>query len=906
MVPTVHRPRHNYWRRRIRGSVTFPDSTGIVANNTHPSQLGLPMQSHIANDNLNLCAAVAAVNGSAEVVPKMYYALASNRRFHVGHNFPNAPKMDNGQALTLAWRPDFGLWMYSVFDRSVTPVSERVSHIGKGDNDFNTSLNFTTTTTGVASRHPSMVIDKDGFTWSADVSSTGDVRVRRSTDPFTLNNGFDAATTIRTGLTFASSVQLVTYSNGDVGAFYCDTLLTLYYQHYTAATDSWEGAGSERIIDTDVTAWYNWRVVVTRNDQAVILWKDGTSNDLRFRIYDQTGDAFNSAADFATDINSASGSYYTSCADIGQAESVYVFYHDGTNIVRREWNGSTVSGKTTFISSVTLMTGTFTNLSSSFFESQKIPVMYQLSDGTIKVDTFDLTPTQESTDGTLVTLAGHADVGTHHFGTDMMVTKGNFDFILDIGLDQIAYATVYNNSTQSVHIARTQIGGKRYVDISHNGPSCFIDDTGKIIYMEGGRDGVTTENLIMLQSDFALDSGSFSLTRTGGVLDDWSDISPTALTGRGYKQVVVDQGGIPHLFFMTDISTMTVREYRSNSWSAPKTIVSLTDGDNQLYWCGVKLGKEPSGQKSLLAPWCFTDKSVVPTDFAETFYSNEMNYLRLIPDGAGDYTGARADGVSLTLPCSEVNKDCIISAEDTGGTLGATSWAATTAYALDDVILESGYLFICTTEGTSGGSIPTFDTDHHQTTADNTVVWTELAPTVAPNNEFLRCRFMDNEIVDTTNPLGLAYHVDDTDPHAFNTLKSYKWDATNWVPTTLQSADFPTAGRRVNAAMVIGTQGVFVVAPKIISGVQELVQYQSEDNGDTWDAGTQLTNSSFGNETPMLSNKSATLENLVFHRQIHIGYAETMFLDIEISAIVMIKLFAKSHLGVNLYDGGIN
>ncbi len=61
-----------------------------------------------------------------------------------------------------------------------------------------------------------------------------------------------------------------------------------------------------------------------------------------------------------------------------------------------------------------------------------------------------------------------------------------------------------------------------------------------------------------------------------------------------------------------------------------------------------------------------------------------------------------------------------------------TSWAAGTAYALNDIRRattqqSSGLVFKCTTAGTSGGSEPAWGTDIGTEAADNTVVWTAVS-----------------------------------------------------------------------------------------------------------------------------------------------------------------------------------
>lgn len=62
-------------------------------------------------------------------------------------------------------------------------------------------------------------------------------------------------------------------------------------------------------------------------------------------------------------------------------------------------------------------------------------------------------------------------------------------------------------------------------------------------------------------------------------------------------------------------------------------------------------------------------------------------------------------------------------------TLKGTAWAASTVYVLGDkrlpaIGLENGFIYECTTAGTSGGSAPTWPIVEGATVADNTVTWT--------------------------------------------------------------------------------------------------------------------------------------------------------------------------------------
>ena len=82
-------------------------------------------------------------------------------------------------------------------------------------------------------------------------------------------------------------------------------------------------------------------------------------------------------------------------------------------------------------------------------------------------------------------------------------------------------------------------------------------------------------------------------------------------------------------------------------------------------------------------------------------------------------------------------------------TLKGTAWAASTAYALDAVVVPTvpnGFTYICTTAGTSGTAEPTWPVTLDATVTDNTVVWTCRSgnnKALAANGASLTLAFMD-------------------------------------------------------------------------------------------------------------------------------------------------------------------
>ena len=79
-----------------------------------------------------------------------------------------------------------------------------------------------------------------------------------------------------------------------------------------------------------------------------------------------------------------------------------------------------------------------------------------------------------------------------------------------------------------------------------------------------------------------------------------------------------------------------------------------------------------------------------------------------------------------------LNGDSDVDANQPDGlykTMKGTTWEATTAYSLGDIVvptagLENGFRYECTTAGTSGSSEPTWKTTEGETNTDGTVVWT--------------------------------------------------------------------------------------------------------------------------------------------------------------------------------------
>lgn len=93
---------------------------------------------------------------------------------------------------------------------------------------------------------------------------------------------------------------------------------------------------------------------------------------------------------------------------------------------------------------------------------------------------------------------------------------------------------------------------------------------------------------------------------------------------------------------------------------------------------------------------------------------------------------------------------------------GAGTWAATTAYAEGDFLVDTGRVYECTTAGTSGGTEPTWPTTTGDTVTDGTAEWTDRGVFAAVKDTDFRVWWSGIEVIDGGGipagcPLNLSY-----------------------------------------------------------------------------------------------------------------------------------------------------
>ncbi|MBV8360458.1 MAG: hypothetical protein JO189_21375 [Deltaproteobacteria bacterium] len=157
------------------------------------------------------------------------------------------------------------------------------------------------------------------------------------------------------------------------------------------------------------------------------------------------------------------------------------------------------------------------------------------------------------------------------------------------------------------------------------------------------------------------------------------------------------------------------------------------------------LGANPAGQCVSVVGFGSGNATPAPTDTglsANPAYYNAVGAITIGP-GGGVAAGSVQFAYQLVLTDYAANP---LTIQELGlfGNIGSAtfpaavgtanpSWAATTAYTVGNLIVDSnGNIQRCTNAGTSGASHPTWATTIGATTTDNTAVWTLTAKSTAP------------------------------------------------------------------------------------------------------------------------------------------------------------------------------
>jgi len=268
-----------------------------------------------------------------------------------------------------------------------------------------------------------------------------------------------------------------------------------------------------------------------------------------------------------------------------------------------------------------------------------------------------------------------------------------------------------------------------------------------------------------------------------------------------------------------------------------------------------------------------------PSEYVETFSTAVTKY----------YTTANGNSVDSTVVTETEGVTLHPVEYKTGARVFANyaPWVASTAYAVGDRIIPTtgsgpaggnGYYYECTTAGTSDGTEPTWDETVGNTTADNTVTWTNKGyyriagylSEPARTNSILYARDLtnwtqvgtavsalnavgidgktnsattltDNDVVSNERVTNTVTIANDTNTHVSSLFIKKDSDTTRFP--SIES--FLSGGTDVNLRINFNTQ----TGATSVRSTAGTVSHRVEDHGSWWRVCINLTNNTTGNTT---------------------------------------------------------
>ncbi len=754
-------------------------------------------------------------------------------------------------------------------------TAKRIASCYKDDGNLNASsymTNYFKAWAGenTASRYPAVLIDAKDYVWQGMREYDGanyKIVVTRTSGVFNTAS-WDSPTTLKT-LGSASGIgQGVSFLNGDIGWLYTDNT-TLYYKHYTESSETW--GSEETVVSADVIDYRAFKGVVTQNDKLFVTWKSANT-DLDYKIRDGS---WGSAAVIGTDANSGSWGQFASTADVGKVEVVYIFYHDGTGLIYRTWNGSSISGTTTLITKVDIDDD---GLTSPPYESEIIPLMFHYNTLDLRMLSISITPDTFTSDGVLVSKDGKLHEGTQNIGQSS-VSYNSRTFTVYGDRDHTAWGRIYNWDTPAWEGSWVSMI-PRYWDY-HNTINLFISDGYAYIGYGGRDDAGTTSYVKVYKSDYQLDSGSF----TADLSADWTDISPAEdanSTGRGYKWIIIDNYGIPHLFFQVGGGggKMLVRQYSKKLAYDGQTVnftVGLTVTDGTSGATGIILSDTDNGATGMLylgsvtgtfgTNNALTDSGSGSATINGTLteaWSGVTNIVDLVDSDNHLYTlditlGNESSGQKSTNLVWSF-RDKSVQPEVEGGSILHDELNFLNIMPQGDETYK-GYKGDLSTEFTGGTALPC-----HETNKDN-IFDSDASHWVGA--------FGGVGVIGNTTPCLVWTRRDATGDNEINSLRFTKWGGSSWDDTEIANSDFPW--HFPPRIIIASDTTIWVVGVKTVSSVDQVVSYYSEDNGATFSYNAQHSTSSVESAVPMLSPYDSSNMILMWHDRVSRAHSEVVF-----------------------------
>jgi len=827
-------------------------SPGLISRPSDEGALGQPFQNHVWNDGRYITA-IWDEDGTSATQPQIIYGENDTLQFHTAHNVPSMTTVTGGRGLSMYYPSAQYSWGYSMVGQAES--GDREMEVTAKDNDTDsTSYNIATHSKvppATFASEPTVILARNDTAWMSSTNGTTGLEVASKAVG---NVAFSAATTIHTLSGDSGAIQLIPYNaqwTGKIGACYAygsSAPYTLKYKEYSGS--SW---GSAETIATDLGHYKKFRCVASRNDRIVATWREYHATDsdtLRGNVRDGTWDGAADVvdADLVGTANNLSG--FTSMANMGEDDEVYIAFVNNANTAIEQIIWTEAGGFGAASSIVTVATKSTYRLSSPLWDSDMFTVIYHKdSTNQLMIHTEDMgDPTELGSEGILISREGNRNQAFGQNYSTHVRTYNNHSFFALFNRGNEIIMNVYDNSSETWDFAEWGLGSPyRYSDL-HNSMDVYLDTSGFAYLIMGGRtmsDG-DDENIRIYKSDYAIDDASFSNVLSIG----WTNISPPAITGRGYKRIVVDDDGDLFLFYMVGYyggsnGIFVMERSAAGTWytAVRFAMASDTSGDSKTYMQGISLGDEVSGQKSIHFLWGIRDDSGTNV-YHETYYTNIMPQVThgTFKFYRSDLTEHSAGG----LPIDESDADLVYSMKDNSGTdWPCTTWTSTTAYGAYDCALASphdGFMYTADSGGgTTSGSQPTWPTNQWGTVVDNDITWTKRG--IHSDSE---AGMQANNAINVQNNTEPIIAIGVSGSGSYFIVR----DGTNanWVEDLVSSTVIAPN------ALLVGSEGLFLILSNC--------NIQSIDDGATWSSCTSWTA-----DTPwfvLTSDRDSLSKNLIY------------------------------------------
>ena len=209
-------------------------------------------------------------------------------------------------------------------------------------------------------------------------------------------------------------------------------------------------------------------------------------------------------------------------------------------------------------------------------------------------------------------------------------------------------------------------------------------------------------------------------------------VLPTTANNCRYVNTVAGKSGANEPVWNTTDASITI-DNNSPAWAASTSkavnnMILATTDNGYNYECTT------AGTSGVTEPtWPTTVGATVDDDAGAIIWASAINKalddLDLPTTANGYYYKCTTAGITgTTEPTWPTTEGATVT-----DNAGIPAWAASTSYAVGDIVIPStanGYTYECTTAGTSDSSEPTWGTTVGGTTTDNTVTWTCRAQAV--------------------------------------------------------------------------------------------------------------------------------------------------------------------------------